>query len=157
MRQFPSLASWGLPWGIFWASGVFLGTCKYFRKSSRNPLRSTYRLFQIAYEGNFWSLCTVTFWKKDDFLISNMPYNSWLYGTKRDLVKMNLCACTVRQARNEVRNGSSLCYSSQLRWIKKITGIRGIENCVSGGTPVLAFHQTRSCQNVSMCLYCEAS
>ena len=29
------------------------------------------RLFQIAYEGDFWSLCTVTFGKKVDFLISN--------------------------------------------------------------------------------------
>ena len=37
--------------------------------------------------------------------------------TGRDLVKINLCACTVRQARNEVRNGSSLCYSSQLRCV----------------------------------------
>ena len=27
--------------------------------------------FQIAYEGVFWALCTVTFWQKIDFLISN--------------------------------------------------------------------------------------
>ena len=33
--------------------------------------RSTCRLFQIAYEGNFWSLCIVTLWQKVDFLISN--------------------------------------------------------------------------------------
>ena len=32
---------------------------------------STYRLFQIAYEGYSWSLCTVTFWQKVYFLISN--------------------------------------------------------------------------------------
>ena len=42
--------------------------------------RSTCRLFQIAYEGDFWSLCTVTFWKKVDFLISNAHKNSRLYG-----------------------------------------------------------------------------
>ena len=33
--------------------------------------RSTCRLFQISYEGDFWSLCTVTFSQKVDFLISN--------------------------------------------------------------------------------------
>ena len=33
--------------------------------------RSTQRLFQIAYEGDFRSLCTVTFWQKVDFLNSN--------------------------------------------------------------------------------------
>ena len=27
--------------------------------------------FQIAYEGDFRSLCTVNFWQKVDFLISN--------------------------------------------------------------------------------------
>ena len=26
---------------------------------------------EIAYEGDFWSLCAVTFWQKFDFLISN--------------------------------------------------------------------------------------
>ena len=26
--------------------------------------RSTCRIFQIAYEGDFWCLCTVTFWQK---------------------------------------------------------------------------------------------
>ena len=41
---------------------------KYFVKSS-NPFIST--LFQIAYEGNFQSLLTVTFWQKVVFLISN--------------------------------------------------------------------------------------
>ena len=30
----------------------------------------TCRLFQIAYEGDFRSLCTVTFWQKTDLLIS---------------------------------------------------------------------------------------
>ena len=32
---------------------------------------STCRPFQISYEGDFRSLCTVTFWQKVDFLISN--------------------------------------------------------------------------------------
>jgi hypothetical protein len=34
--------------------------------------RSTCRLFQIANEGDFRFLCTVTFWQKVDFLISNV-------------------------------------------------------------------------------------
>ena len=38
--------------------------------SNTSPLR-TCRLFQIAYEGDFWSLCTVTFGQKVDFLNSN--------------------------------------------------------------------------------------
>ena len=42
-------------------------------------MRSTCRLFQITYEGDFRSLCTVTFWQKVDFLISKVHYNSWLY------------------------------------------------------------------------------
>ena len=40
----------------------------------------TSRLFQIAYEGDFQSLSTVTFWQKVTFLISNVHYYSWLYG-----------------------------------------------------------------------------
>ena len=42
--------------------------------------RITCRLFQIAYEGDFQYLCTVTFWPKIDFLISKVRYNSRLYG-----------------------------------------------------------------------------
>ena len=34
--------------------------------------RSTCRLFQIAYEGDFWSLCTRTFWQKVYIINSNM-------------------------------------------------------------------------------------
>ena len=30
---------------------------------------------KIAYEGDFLSLCTVIFWQKVDFLISNMRLN----------------------------------------------------------------------------------
>ena len=39
--------------------------------------RSTCRLFQIAYEGDFRSLCicTVTFWQKVDFLISTLQFS----------------------------------------------------------------------------------
>ena len=33
--------------------------------------RSTCTLFQIAYEGDFLYVCTVTFWQEVDFLISN--------------------------------------------------------------------------------------
>ena len=39
-------------------------------KSSVLP-RFVLKHVQIAYEGDFWSLCTVTFWQKVDFLISN--------------------------------------------------------------------------------------
>ena len=42
--------------------------------------RSTCRLFQIAYEVDLRSLCTVTFWQKVYFLISNTHLNSRLYG-----------------------------------------------------------------------------
>ena len=38
--------------------------------------------FQIAYEVDFRSLCTVTFLRKVDFLINNAHQNSQLYGTK---------------------------------------------------------------------------
>ena len=42
------------PWGNLWATLLLL-----------------HYLFQIAYEGDFRSLFTVTFWQKVDFLISN--------------------------------------------------------------------------------------
>ena len=41
---------------------------------------------QIAYEGDFWALCTVTFQQKVDFLISNAHYYSQLYGIRDNLV-----------------------------------------------------------------------
>ena len=41
-----------------------------FRKvASCNTFR--FRLLEISYEGDFLSLCNVTFWQKVDFLISN--------------------------------------------------------------------------------------
>ena len=39
--------------------------------SSMSRLEAHAGFFQIAYEGDFWSLRTVTFWQKVDFLISN--------------------------------------------------------------------------------------
>ena len=46
-----------------------------FRNSSTVKASLNYcshqRLFHIAYEGDFWSLCSVTFWQKVNFLISN--------------------------------------------------------------------------------------
>ena len=47
-----------------------LFTVKLSPEFSQVSFRSTYSLFQIAYEGDFGSLCTVTFWQKVDFLIS---------------------------------------------------------------------------------------
>ena len=46
---------------------------KYSKVASSNtsPLEANAGFFQIVYEGDFWSLCTVTFWQKVDFLISN--------------------------------------------------------------------------------------
>ena len=44
-------------------------------KINANTVKSqvlTCRLFQIACEGDFQSLCTVTFWQKIDFLNSNL-------------------------------------------------------------------------------------
>ena len=47
---------------------IYLPWCREFYHIS---FRCTCMLFYIAYEGNFRSLCTVTFWQKVDFLISN--------------------------------------------------------------------------------------
>ena len=48
---------------------IFLYTVK--SRVLTRLFRSTSRLFQITYEGDFWSLCTVTFWQKIESLISN--------------------------------------------------------------------------------------
>ena len=44
--------------------------CLDYRKIASSN-RFCLEAHQIAYEGNFWSLCTVTFWQKVDFLIIN--------------------------------------------------------------------------------------
>ena len=49
----------------------FFDYCKVTSFNTSYPFRSTCRLFQITYEWDFWSLYTVTFWEKVDFLISN--------------------------------------------------------------------------------------
>ena len=51
--------------------------CSYQKKVSTLKLRvlTCLVLFQIAYEGDFWSLCTVTFWLYVDFLISTVCYS----------------------------------------------------------------------------------
>ena len=59
-----------------------------YRKVS---FRSRCRLLQIAYEVDFWSLCTVTFWQKVDFLISNTCYNWRLYGSFWSCSYSKLC------------------------------------------------------------------
>ena len=66
--------------------------------------RSTCRLFQIAYEGDFWSLCDLTFWQKVDFLISDTRKNSRLYSrscadhfTGQQFVKLYLCVTKWRR------------------------------------------------------------
>ena len=45
----------------------------YRKVASSDPsrLEAHAGFFQIAYEGDFGSLCTLTFWQKVDFLISN--------------------------------------------------------------------------------------
>ena len=58
---------------ILWSS---LKRNKYlaYRKvasSNTSCLEAHADFFQIAYEGDFRVLCTVTFWQKVDFLISN--------------------------------------------------------------------------------------
>ena len=52
------------PWPIIW---YLLQSHKFYHVL----FRSTHKLFQISYEWDFGSLCTVTFWQKVDFLISN--------------------------------------------------------------------------------------
>ena len=54
-----------------------LSESDYHKVASPNTsrLEAHKRLFQIACEGDFGPLCTVTFWKKIDFLISNASYN----------------------------------------------------------------------------------
>ena len=50
-----------------WCFQLCLGSLLWFLKHV--SFRSTYRLFQIAYEGDSQLLCTLTFWQKVDFLI----------------------------------------------------------------------------------------
>ena len=38
--------------------------------SNTSHLEAHAGFFQITYDGDFWFLCTVTFWQKFDFLIS---------------------------------------------------------------------------------------
>ena len=45
-----------------------------------SSFRSTCWLFQIAYEWDFWSLCTVTSWQQLGFVIGNPHQYPLLYG-----------------------------------------------------------------------------
>ena len=56
--------------GIFVKSGRRLNFAIY-ASSNTSHLEAHGGIFQIAYEGDVWSLCTVTFWQKVDYLISN--------------------------------------------------------------------------------------
>ena len=74
----PSLPSykWWLIWGWAPPFGAPRLVCEFQNGEwapvcLRTPFRGTCRLFQISYGGYFWYLCTVTFWQKVDFLISN--------------------------------------------------------------------------------------
>ena len=51
---------------------IFLKNLKYCKVKSSNTscLEANDGFLQIAYEGDFRSLCTVTLWQKVDFLIS---------------------------------------------------------------------------------------
>ena len=48
--------------------------------SNTSHLEAHACFFLIAYAGDFLSLCSVTFWQKVDFLISNARYNLRKYG-----------------------------------------------------------------------------
>ena len=63
--------------------GLTLNCIPYSREQKHVSVSDMSWPFQIAYEGDFWSLFTVTFWQKVDFLISNPCKNLQLYGSSQ--------------------------------------------------------------------------